>query len=252
MNTRIISVDCATTVAKVGLASAAWGPQGLHDVALHPVGGRSKLAETPARLRDEIVRLLEQSSGEPVLLALDAPLGWPEAMLTSLPRKAGDPIDAEADRLFRRETDRAIEARLGRRVLEVGANLIARTAYMALGLLAALREDQPDWSLAMSPDLGPGFHFIEIYPAGTALEELPPEQQQLLKGYKADASKRAELLGALAAKWLCLEGLAPRNDHEMDALIGILAAARFLAGDSPAPSTDEQRRLATVEGWIWL
>ena len=36
------------------------------------------------------------------------------------------------------------------------------------------------------------------------------------------------------------EELAPRNDHEMDALIGILAAARFLAVDSPAPSSPEQ------------
>jgi hypothetical protein len=77
-----------------------------------------------------------------VLIALDAPLGWPRALGACLQsHMAGAPLDSEANALFRRATDDEIKVRLSKRPLDVGADRIARTAVAALELLGALRRE---------------------------------------------------------------------------------------------------------------
>ena len=77
----------------------------------------------------------------PALLAIDTPLGWPVRLGCALTNhRAGEPIAADADRLFRRDTDRFIKLKLGKTPLDVGADQIARTAHTALCLLNGLRQ----------------------------------------------------------------------------------------------------------------
>lgn len=106
-----------------------------------------------------------------VLLALDAPLGWPEELGRSLlQHRAGDPIESEPNRLFKRKTDAEIFRRLHKRPLEVGANLIARTAHAALGLLNNVRRlTGHDIPLAWDPTNLGRIAAIEVYPAATLL-----------------------------------------------------------------------------------
>ena len=55
---------------------------------------------------------------EEALIALDAPLGWPQALGANLvTHRAGVPLRAEANQLFRRATDDEIKNRLGKRSL---------------------------------------------------------------------------------------------------------------------------------------
>ena len=76
-----------------------------------------------------------------ILLALDAPLGWPEAMRTELrAHTAGGTLATARQRMFSRMTDRFVERSTGKRPLDVGANLIAKTAHWALELLEQIRE----------------------------------------------------------------------------------------------------------------
>ena len=94
----IIGIDCATQVVKVGLARGIYrqGRTYLTDVAR----GRGSVAE-------QVTNWLK--TGASVLLALDAPLGWPEALGRGLvAHAAGQALPYEANCIFRRETDRYI------------------------------------------------------------------------------------------------------------------------------------------------
>ena len=121
----IIGVDCATQHKKVGLALGELTGQSVRLLTVD--------AGNPAEI---ISAWCERAT--PRLIALDAPLGWPIALAEGLKsHSAGQPLEVSPDELFNRATDRAIEERLGKKPLEVGANLIARTAVSALVLLQA-------------------------------------------------------------------------------------------------------------------
>ncbi|MGI6404683.1 MAG: DUF429 domain-containing protein [Oscillospiraceae bacterium] len=76
-----------------------------------------------------------------VILAIDAPLGWPEDLGNSLYRhSAGQALSVEANLMFRRETDRFIKEALEKQSLDVGADRIARTAYAALKIIEELQK----------------------------------------------------------------------------------------------------------------
>ncbi len=245
----IIGVDCATELSKTAVACGLCDGGELREVRLAPLRRRGGIRETPALLAEHVRGLAGACDGS-VLLALDAPLGWPAAMHTGLPRAAGEaPAEVDADKLFRRATDLAVEARIGRRVLEVGANLIARTAFVALRLLECLREDE-SWELAWTPQSLPQRSCIEVYPAGTVLTVRPEDGDRLLTGYKKSGSARDALAKALAVREPALAGLATRSDHELDALVAVMAGARFLRGEALGPEGDAE--LSRAEGWIWL
>ncbi len=106
--------------------------------------GRLRLLELTrgSRQRSPIAIVAEWAEAHsPVLLALDAPLGWPAALGVALAgHRAGGPLEHTPNRLFRRRTDDWVRSRFGKRPLEVGADLIARTAHAALALLEGLRQ----------------------------------------------------------------------------------------------------------------
>ena len=127
----MIGLDCATDDAKVGAALGKWRDGAL---SVQRVTLCDRLA--PA----VVVRGWLGKADEPVLLALDAPLGWRAPLAQTLVRhRAGDELSAGADQMFRRMTDRAIHKNVGKTPLDVGADRIARTAHAALRVLGELR-----------------------------------------------------------------------------------------------------------------
>lgn len=238
----IIGIDCATKQEKIGLAYGSVDNRKLivTDVA---VGSR----DIPAV--EIIQRWLQR--GQPALLAFDAPLGWPTALGQGLRNhSAGMPVRAEADCLFSRETDRNVKDRIGKRPLEVGANLIARTAHAALGLLQDLR-DKTGLAIPLAWDMGEIRETcaIEVYPAATLVV------LRIKAGdyRKKDASiRRFELidelekhLGVVIPQRKMLE----ENSDAVDAVICVLAGYDFILGNCLPP---DNNGVVRKEGWIWL
>lgn len=173
-----------------------------------------------------------------MLLALDAPLGWPAALgVTLASHRAGEPPEHAPDRLFHRRTDDWVRTRLGKRPLEVGADLIVRTAHAAPALLEGLRARLGEpvpllWEPARLERLGA----IETYPAATRRACWPADL--------ADPEQLARWTGSAPSR------LAAVSADERDAVICTIAGADFLAGRAQSP-TAVDRETAEKEGWIW-
>jgi predicted RNase H-like nuclease len=237
----VIGVDCATDPRKVGLALGRLSHNGLTLERL-ATGERDRpVAET-------ILSWLDGSAR--VLLAIDAPLGWPEKMGEVLSHHAaGAPVGVEANRLFRRHTDRIIKERLGKQPLDVGADRIARTAVAALEILEALRRQTGHpLPLAWAPDYEGPIAAIEVYPAGTLTRYGLPAT-----GYKkgSDRARRQTILHGLEGRWQlgCDGSPLLESADVLDAAICVLAGCDFLRGKAVAPSNPD---LARKEGWIWV
>lgn len=245
----VIGVDCATNARKVGLALARFDGRvtTLQEVVL----GDSK--RTPV----EVVHEWLKASSRPALLALDAPLGWPQPLSDVLcAHRAGERLsenpEIDAHRLFRRLTDRTVKESCNKQSLDVGADRIARTAHAALELLGALRKRlRARIPLAWSPELK-SISAIEVYPAATLRAH-----EVDAAGYKAagDPSSRRRVLKQLGAKVSVPAGLRvpdlESGSDGLDAVLCVLAAHDFLTGRAMRPAKD-QLRLARKEGWIWV
>jgi hypothetical protein len=241
MRVTLIGIDCATDPSKVGLALGEFRD------------GKTRLMGAQLGGRDPSI--VQTVAGwirgrEPVLLALDAPLGWPAPLGAALVQHvAGEPLRGEPNALFRRDTDRVVKAKIGRLPLDVGADRIARTAHAALALLAALRAvtGQPI-PLAWQAEPDVPVSAIEVYPAGTLQAHGLPAS-----GYKeADRRPvRTAIIDAMAGR-LHLPAdtavLAEQADV-LDAALCILAAHDFLCDDVIKPSDPARAR---KEGWIWV
>ena len=184
-----------------------------------------------------------------MLLAIDAPLGWPIPLRSIAQHEAGRAIAAEANAMFRRGTDRRIAERLGKQSLDVGADRIARTAHASLRLLEELRERTGNQiPLAWSPSSLSGVSAIEVYPAASLRAWGVPSRP-----YKkpVQRSAREEILGALPLV-LGADALSEPvlgDADVLDAVICTLCAADFIAGRCEPPLDDHEAR---VEGWIWV
>ncbi len=241
METTIIGIDCATVTARVGLARGLFSGQGLF---LQDAGVASNTEAMLERLHDWM-------GDQPrVLIALDAPLGWPEPLGRLLARhRAGEPLEESPNRLFRRETDRFVRERLGKLPLDVGADRIARTAYAALSLLASLREKSGEsiplvWHAAYRERVGA----IEVYPAGT-LSAVGVRSS----GYKepAKVEERQAIITWLSTEMAGAAEYHPlaENADVLDAAICLVAGRDFLKGQVLTPPS---LSLAKKEGWIWV
>ena len=247
----LVGIDCATKANKVGLALATFS-DGRTTVEKVQLGSQRK---PPADVVAEWVQDLEG----PTLLALDAPLGWPAPLTRALPRhRAGaelpydvhqpsltqDELRQRADCLFRRDTDKYIFERTGKRSLDIGADRIARTAHAALALLEELRRRlEKPIPLAWTPDIG-GVGAIEVYPAATLKAHGIP--------YNPDsAGARQHLCDALRTRigMPSDSGAILRSRDALDAVTCVLAGHDFLAGQALRP---ENPILAEQEGWIWV
>ena len=251
----LIGVDCATEPKKTGLARAEFD------------GENCRLLDVKMGSSDVATQLCEWISDDsPTLIALDAPLGWPDCFGSKLARhKAGQPIKGAClETFFNRETDRIVHKCVnkckGNKPFEVGANLIARVSFVALDILEKVRQNQKsmgqDISMAWTPEIQ-GVQAIEVYPAATLkMYEYPN------KGYKKQGNIDQRKIREEITNKLC-KHFKPRikqslqdrmldNPDALDAVVCILAALDFLTGDARGPVNDVERKRAEKEGWIWF
>lgn len=154
----IIGLDCSTNSKKLVLA------RGLHK------DGRIVVCEARVGEGDPVGLISSwMRDDKTCLIAIDAPLGWPQPMGEMLAQHdAGMPLDAEPNIFFRRHTDRFIKDAIEKQPLDVGSNLIARTAHFALNLLQDVRERSgKPIPLAWQPNYESDCAAIEVYPAAT-------------------------------------------------------------------------------------
>jgi hypothetical protein len=214
-------------------------------------------------------------------IGIDAPFGWPDAMVEAIHRYAHEgtwPAAVVSERLRYRATDSfvheviAAERNLSVWPLSVSSDRIAVCAWRCAGLLREFGE-QTGWQLdrisvpgadgppaeSSAPVAERGV--VEVYPAGAlALWGFP------FKGYKRTAGtpavvaqeKRVAILAALeetAGSWLILSddvrSACIQDDDAFDAFISSLIACAAATGRTLQPS-QEQRAAAAREGWIHL
>jgi len=236
----IIGVDYSTVNRKTGLALGTWG------------NGKVTIGDlTIASEREPAPKIIARwlNQHELALLALDAPLGWPEVMGRELSsHSAGRPIQAKADVFFSRLTDRVVRDCIAKKPLEVGANLIARTAHSALRLLEDLRNDmRTEIPLAWDPSEIKKTSAIEVYPAATLIA------RNIKKSYSSENAGE-ERLRMVRQLGLSIEQQASRklieeSPHAFDAVVCVMAASDFLQ-ESCIPVDDMAK--AKKEGWIWV
>ncbi|MFC2076713.1 DUF429 domain-containing protein [candidate division KSB1 bacterium] len=237
-----IGIDCAVNPRHVGLARGV-----LTD-------GRPRIDQVATGTTwPEIDNQVGGWINERTLIALDAPLGWPAPLGEALPaHRAGDPLSAEANAMFRRLTDDTVAERVGKRPLDIGADRIARTAHSALSFLGRLRKQTNlEIPLAWNPGTVEGISAIEVYPAGTL-----SGRGRLHSGYKGPKeeafSARRRLINKLAEEMSFDSEISAdmvANNHQLDAVLCLLAAFDFSVGDVIRPS---DLALAKREGWIWV
>jgi predicted nuclease with RNAse H fold len=225
----LLGIDCATDPKKTGLAL---GELDGEVVRISRCGVCSK-AQPAAETACEWL-----AGSHEVLIALDAPLGWPRPLAAELRRhRAGTVLGSEANELFRRLTDREIHRRLGKQPLDVGADRIARTAVAALRLLDAIRSKTGKRiPLAWAACEDEPWRAIEVYPAATRIAHGARDAGGSLAGLEG-------LLDCSAVK----SAVATWADAA-DAAVCVLAAADFLRGRAVPP---EDHETAQIEGWIW-
>ena len=239
----VVGVDCATDPRRVGLALGTFD-RGRVEVGEVRVGTRTA---PPG----EVVAGWVHSARDPVLLALDAPLGWPAPLGDALgAHRAGEALRVGAHALFRRSTDRFVRERIGKQSLDVGADRIARTAHAALALLGGLRRHLGvELPLAWGPQVE-GVSAIEVYPAATLRAHGIDARGYKARGEAGDAARSA-VADALAARVGLGEerGVIRGSDDALDAVVCLLAAQDFLQGEAMPPPDPA---LARREGWIWV
>lgn len=241
----VIGIDCATAAERVGLARARRSA----DHEDHWVVDEVVLG---SRKRSPAATLADWLRDEPsVLIALDAPLGWPVALGPALAgHRAGDPIEPDATALFTRATDHAVRARYGKRPLDVGADRIARTARAALELLAyARRSTGFEIELAWATEPSDLPRAIEVYPAATLAAHGLPSRQYKEPGSPA----RGPIVAALRDRLVlpaAFDAMGAPGDA-LDAVLCVVAGLDVVAGAAVGPAADE-RAVAEREGWIWV
>lgn len=244
---RIIGVDCAVEPKYVGMAVGL--AEGSRVRLVYPEPGQAKWHGAGP---SEIAKWID--GDDPVLLAFDAPLGWPSPLGASLVvHVAGTPLETDIDSAFQRTTDLEIRRRFQIRPLEVGADKIARTAHAALALLDENRHETRlpiplawDWQKLGAAQV------IEVYPAATLRTVLLPHKAY--KKAKPEARRRRQEMIKGLREWIEIPAgitVLEQNADVLDAVVCVLAGADFLRGLCVEPELD-QVKAAKKEGWIWV
>lgn len=205
--------------------------------------------------RDQLCRVVDWILGvDPkhrILLAIDAPLGWPSALSDALKHHvAGQHVTASKEMTFRRLTERNLrQAEFGGHApLEVAADRIARATHEALSVLDEIRTMTGlSFPLAWTTGFS-GNAVIEVYPAASLKANGLPWSR-----YKKreQGEQRNEIAARLVEIVRGLEVLCDGSADIFDAGLCLLAAADFLSGKSrPPPESDFET--AVGEGWIWV
>lgn len=280
---RLIGIDAAVDPRNNGLVMAELRPG-----IVEGVGTQLTVEETfqPCSeddLVDTVVSWCDDAETQPIL-CIDAPLGWPHRLGPALVKHtAGEPIDIEANTLFRRITDGDIKERLGKTPLDVGADRIARATLHTLRridtiaeqtkrrrMIPLLRSELPSGSC--SPRAAPRerpIYVIEVYPAGWCVSE-----RIATSGYRrpAERSRREEILdealGAAITPYPNGGGISPgytitlkadrdrftRRADDLDALLCVMAGVDAVLGRAPDIDIalgSNGRGVFEREGWAW-
>ncbi len=251
--TTIIGIDCATEAKKIGMALATCDDGVITLKKAHAGAG------TLDNVAENVAKWIDDAKAGQVLLAIDAPMGWPNALTEALPgHKAGECLRHEANQLFFRETDRFVKEKIGKTPLAVGADRIARTAHAGLCLLEKIRKQRETPIPLVIGDGNHGNIFaIEVYPAATLCRH-----EFTCDGYKADddEAERRKIWGEICkCKYFDMPVDATitkaivEDADVLDAVVCVLAGADFLSGKVYVPK-DGKVAPKTVEreGWIWV
>jgi predicted nuclease with RNAse H fold len=216
---RALGIDLASQPKSTGACLVEWRD------------GRAAAQVVPGPLDDAL--LAGRASGADVV-AIDAPLGWPDDFVAAVtayhrgePWPAGDLLS-----LRYRLTDRTVASMTGVRPLSVSSDLIGVCAFRAARLRSM-------------------FPAVEVYPAGALrVWGLPATGYKGLRG----APVRREIVAGVLRRcpWLTVDEAALiRRDHDLDALLSALVAGAVATGRSHPPPADATD-VAAREGWIHL
>lgn len=275
----IIGIDCATEPEKIGIARAIHRQDA--PVQIEWAGTVSKPSAGKNWWRAVVEKIAHwirnaQNQDVPALLALDAPLGWPDEMRRVLPTHVAGALPTpdgitfscpkdekkHRDLMFARNTDRVVYDGVKKKPIDVGAEKIARAAHAALYLLSSLRErTKMDIALAWTPGCVTKVQAIEVYPAATMESHGVSSTGYKGRGdekrrdqEKTNAEIRGERLREFRAEVEVPEEVIPtaiETDHAFDAVVCCVAAADFI-DRTVIPINAEQQPQAEREGWIWV
>jgi predicted RNase H-like nuclease len=251
----IIGIDCATKSENTGLASAKYA-NGKFELNKLCTGSKKK----------GVVDIVSEwiKGSESVLLALDAPLGWPTAMGSKLVKHmAGKFIPTEADEMFSRNTDERVQKETKKKPLEVGADRIARMALATLKNMDKLQKNNPDREIELRwnhKGAYKGISIIEVYPKATLIMcGLPFEKYKNASKSEEDTETKKEARGKILNGLLEYISMGEdqkkevlSDDDKLDAVVCILAGLDFLDGKCFEPEDKEEMETAKKEGWIWF
>jgi hypothetical protein len=245
----IIGIDASTDPKKIGVALGQVVNQHIH---LKELSGMLYTDKKPSlkHLADWIHRY-----GPHVLIAVDAPLGWPAALGQALAQhQAGQILPGQSNELFRRKTDCYIKEKTDKQPLDVGADRIARTAHDMLQRLSELRKlaEPAQLPLVWQQGCPKEPSIIEVYPAATL--KVLGIQAEGYKGNSEDARlERRSIMRKLDRRgleeWGEHRATALETDHALDAVICLLAGLHFLQEGCYEPENVE---ISRQEGWIWV
>ena len=293
---QIIGIDCAADPKDIGVAYAKMAGRRftVEHVGFGVPGKQNNRSHRLKRLAKNIVERIQEAR-VPTLLALDAPLGWPIRMGSALAAHWARellPDDPDADRFFRRCTDRFVAEKTGKTPLEVGANLIARASHTALRLVEMLRssDGMPDFPLRSQDSIvwrvcgarqANDSHLIEVYPAlagpfflsstaaqGTAnyWRELASDLKKMKKDKSGNWCEQLRQVGNELTEGKLIVHLNDaaladtmetkrHRDHGLDAILCAWTGFRFLQGkcvEPPPAGHGEHDDYLKREGWIWF
>lgn len=215
-------------------------------------GTRAEVVDLHIGVDDE--RLLAWLAHPSKAVGIDCPLGWPETFVDFLSAHSSGSAPRDINRssgwrrdYVNRRTDLSVRERTGLVPLSVAADRISHAALRLAALVASQAAGAP-----VRRD-GTGT-IIEAYPA--AALHMWGQSSRGYKGGKnrATLGESVDQLKA-AAPWLILgdhEDLCRRSDDAFDAIICALVARAARCGATFPPETSEERRRASVEGWIHL
>jgi predicted nuclease with RNAse H fold len=240
---RTVGVDLSVSEKGTALAAIEWEAESVD---------RVRVGEPSLGLGDpELLDLLAEAEW----VGVDAPFGWPEAMVLAIYDYAVHgrwPAPSKPEFRYRR-TDLFVhdhvEAETAQKLwpLSPSTDRIALTAWRLAGLREAAYERS-----RIRFDRAGGDRVLEVYPAAALLLWGLPRE-----GYKASAEAREELLEAIESQAPWLEwtpGAREACVDSDDALDAVLCAliARAAALGLTVPPAAEDRELACAEGWIHL
>lgn len=260
----LIGIDYSAQEGNIGLAAGRLNGDSLKVEF-------AKCPGTHAEVEKQIIAWINQEKKNGgVLIAIDAPLGWPKSLSRSLCwHKAGRALSTPADQMFDRKTDRWVHENIGKKPLSVGADKIARMGYAALSFLLRLRNATGcTIPLAWKPGCVKGISAIEVYPAATLKgRNISPanckgkegrEKQECIANWLEDVINRLGMDGVWPSEDLVKNRSVFENEHVFDAVLCVQAAMDFVKGNAVSPEDAEidgvkvGLKLAKKEGWIWV